>query len=60
MKYKYYELDGAYFRGRADAPGIGSVWHPRTKEWGDYRGADTFWPAFFGTETTKEESESSQ
>jgi hypothetical protein len=55
--YKYYENDGAYFRGFKGFVGVQDVWDPERKEWTTYTGGDRLAPAFLGSPVTQEEAE---
>lgn len=58
MAYRYYEYDGAYFRGRTEAAGVDDVWDPRERKWSTYTGPDRTKQTIFGAPATKEEAES--
>lgn len=59
-KWKYYEYDGAYFRGWAYSPddfaSVSEVWWPTEKKWVPYKG-DGFKRAFYGNPASKDEAE---
>lgn len=56
--WRYYEYDGAYFRGRAEAAGVDDVWDPNQQKWLPYTGKDRVKQTSFGSAVTREEAES--
>jgi len=56
--WRYYEYDGAYFRGTTDTVGVQAVWNPEQQKWLCYTGRDGIKQTIFGAPATKEEAES--